>query len=142
MGERFQRICLEPGCTNRTANRGGYCDQHQLDNSRKRRTAEYDKLRHTDVVSKMYNATWDRLKTMLRNRGNVICQKLEGGKRCTRVVEIYHHLISPRENPSMMYAPKNVVGVCRQHHPPDDGTPWWKEGVDYVATIWSDPIVG
>jgi hypothetical protein len=142
MPERFKKVCNEPGCIVRTSNRGGYCDQHQKDNSRKRRTAAYDKERHSDPISKLYNAVWDKTKLMLRGRGNVICQKLENGKQCTRPSEIYHHLVSPRENPALMYVPRNVVGLCQQHHPPDEGTPWWKEGVDYVKTIWSDPVVG
>jgi hypothetical protein len=82
---------------------------------------------------------------MLRGRGNVICQKIENGKQCTRPVEIFHHIISPRENPALMYDPRNIVGVCRQHHPPTEGEP--KENLPrlreiYVPTIWSDPIVG
>lgn len=142
MPERFQKVCNEPGCIVRTANRGGYCDQHHNDNARKRRRTIYDKERKQDAVSRGYNAVWDKLKTMLRGRGNVICQKIEDGKQCTAPVEIFHHIISPRENPALMYAPRNIVGLCRQHHPPDEGTPWWIEGVDYVATIWSDVYVG
>jgi hypothetical protein len=145
MGERFQKRCNEPGCVLRTAHRSGYCEQHQKDNTRKRQRAIYDRERHQDAVSKGYNATWGKIKTMLRGRGNVICQKIENGKQCTRPVEIFHHIISPRENPALMYDPRNIVGVCRQHHPPTEGEP--KENLPrlreiYVPTIWSDPIVG
>jgi len=38
-----------------------------------------------------------------------------------------------------MYTPSNVVGVCRQHHPPTEGEP--KENLQrlreiYVPTVW------
>lgn len=146
MGERFQKVCLEPGCIVRTANRGGYCDLHLNDNARKRRTAIYDRERHKDPIAKLYaSVIWARLKTMLRGRGNVICQRIVDGRRCTRPVEYFHHIISPRENPARMYDWRNIVGVCHQHHPPTEGEP--KENLSrlneiYVPTIWSDPVVG
>jgi hypothetical protein len=141
MGERFQKRCNEPGCIIRTADRSGYCPSHLNDNTRKRQRALYDKERHSDPISKMYNANWDRLKMMLRNRGNVICQRLVDGKQCTHLVEIFHHIISPRENRALMYDWRNIVGVCKQHHPPTEGEP--KENLPrlseiYVPTVWSD----
>jgi 5-methylcytosine-specific restriction protein A len=145
MGERFQRRCNEPGCTTRTADRSGYCPKHVADNTRKRQRALYDAERHKDPISKGYNVIWDRIKTMLRNRGNVICQRIVDGQQCRMPVEIFHHLISPRENPALMYDWQNIVGVCRQHHPPTEGEP--KENLPrlaeiYVPTIWCDPVVG
>lgn len=142
MGDRFQKICRENGCVIRTNSRSGYCPAHEKDNARSRQRAEYDAERHKGPIAKLYNATWDKLKILLRQRGNVICQRLTDGKQCTRFVEIFHHLVSPRKAPTLMYAPRNIVGLCRQHHPPDDGTPWWIEGVDYAPTNWSAPIVG
>jgi len=113
------------------------------DNSRKRRVAAYDQERKHDAVSKLYNcAAWIKLKQLLRNRGNVICQRIVDGEQCTRLAEINHHLISPRVDMRQMYNPRNIVGVCRQCHPTEEGTPDWIEGRDYVATVWSDVYVG
>jgi 5-methylcytosine-specific restriction protein A len=137
MPERFKRRCNEPGCLEKTTDRSGYCEAHRRDNQQVRARAAYDSDRHKDPIARLYNATWDKLKAMLRARGNVICQRLENGRQCTRPVEIYHHKVSPRKDVSLMYAPPNVIGLCRQHHPPDEGTPWWVEGVDYVPTEWT-----
>jgi 5-methylcytosine-specific restriction protein A len=143
MPERFPRRCNEPGCLTKTTDRSGYCEAHRKDNARSRTRAVYDAERHSDPVYRLYNsATWERFKTMLRGRGNVLCQRLIHGRQCMRPVEIFHHLASPREKPELMYSPGNVIGLCRQCHPPDEGTPWWVEGKDYVATEWTEIYVG
>lgn len=142
MAERIQQMCREPGCLERTADRSGYCAAHQLNNSRKQQRAVYDRERHSDPVARLYGtARWAKLKTMLRHRGNLICQRIVDGKQCTRYAEIYHHLVSPKDDVSLMFSPHNICGVCRQHHPPDEGTPWWVEGTDYVATIWTEVTI-
>src|ERR1700730_14328179 len=121
MGDRFQKRCNEPGCPERTSESSGYCPKHLTDNTRKRQRAVFDKARHSTTESRMYNVVWDRLKTMVWNRGNEICQRIVDGKQCRTPVEIFHHLISPRENSRLMYDWRNIVGVCRQHHPPTEG---------------------
>lgn len=138
MPERFQRVCREGGCMVRTNSRSGYCLNHEKDNTQKQWRAIYDKERHADPVQKLYTGiAWERIKNMLRARGNVICQR----RGCMHFVEIYHHIISPREDPTLMYAPRNIVGVCRQHHPNTEGEP--KENLGrldevYRPTIWAD----
>ena len=57
------------------------------------------------------------------------------GRQCNRLAEIVHHLISPRRDPSKMYSYTNCVGLCRQCHPNDEGTPDWIAGKDYVPTV-------
>lgn len=132
--QRFQSPCRAPGCIERTALRGGYCDKHAKDNpvAAQRRTYDHERKQHT--TWRLYGAAWERLKVWLKGQGNVQCQKLTAGYRCTRPVEIFHHLISPKVDPTKMYVVQNVIGLCRQCHPPDEGTPHWKPGEDFVPT--------
>ena len=146
MPERFQKICRESGCTVRTNSRSGYCPAHEKDNARARQRAEYDAERHKGPFKNLYTrVAWARLKSMLRNRGNVICQRIVDGKQCTHYVEIFHHVISPEEDVSKMYDWHNIRGVCRQHHPNTPGEPkqnLFRLDEIYAPTIWSDTIVG
>lgn len=72
--------------------------------------------RKGDPVEKLYNAQWRKLKNFLLMQGNVMCQRIVNGQQCDRLGEIWHHLVSPRLDPTRMYAPKNLVHVCRDHH--------------------------
>jgi hypothetical protein len=139
MPHRQFRYCRERGCSERTNHPSGWCPNHQSSNSYLKARAEHDAQRKTDPIWKLYGAPWRRFKLAFQSWGNVICQRIENGDRCTRPMEILHHIISPRENPSLMYTPSNVVGVCRQHHPTTEGEP--KENLlrlreIYVPTIW------
>jgi hypothetical protein len=88
---------------------------------------------------KRYPAAWDKFRAALKAHGNVICAKLTDGQQCTSPVEIFHHLQSAQKRPDLMYTPSNVIPLCRSHHPKDDGTPHWKEGIDFVATKYKLP---
>lgn len=142
MPERFKKRCSEPGCLEKTTDRSGYCEAHRKDNVRNRQRAAYDAERHKDPVQKLYNSiTWDRLKIRLRGLGNVICARLVDGRQCTHPVEIFHHIISPREDVTLFFKPTNIRPVCRQHHPPTEGEP--KENLKrldeiYVPIIWTE----
>ncbi len=143
MAERLPRICREPGCCERTRDRSGFCNAHVGKNYVTERVRAYDKDRKQDPVWKLYNcADWRRFTMSLEANGNVICQRIDDGKRCTQLVEIWHHIVSPRVRPSLMYTASNVVGVCRQHHPITEGEP--PENLDrlaeiYVPTVWRPP---
>ena len=142
MPNRFFSYCKEPGCTVRHNNAGGYCDTHRGNNSvfhaRQQRALDSKK---NDPTWKMYGAPWQRFCKHFEGSGNVICQRIVDGQRCTHPVEVRHHIVSPRERPDLMYTPSNVVGVCRQHHPPTEGEP--KENLVrlaeiYVPTVWRE----
>ena len=144
MASRFFTYCREAGCTVRHNNAGGYCDAHRGNNTafraRQQRAADSKK---NDPIWKLYNSCdWTkRFCPYFEASGNIICQRIVDGQRCTRPVEIRHHIISPRERPDLMYTPSNVVGVCRQHHPPTEGEP--KENLArlaeiYVPTVWKE----
>ena len=116
MPARFERPCRERGCFERTRDISGFCAKHLTDNSylrdRNKRSVERHK---NDPTWKLYKSVaWSRLKEALFGYGNVICQRIVDGRRCTHPVEQWHHIISPRERESLFYTPSNLVGVC--HH--------------------------
>lgn len=76
---------------------------------------------------------------MLKMQGNVICQRVVNGHRCETPTKIFHHLISPKVRPDLMYDYRNVIGLCQPHHPPDEGTPHWKPEIDFSPTIYRPP---
>jgi hypothetical protein len=140
MAQRLFRYCRERGCNERTNNANGWCDKHQNDNSYQRSRAAYDANRKHDPVWRLYHcAAYTRFKTKLAADGNVVCQRIVDGQRCTRPSEKVHHIISPRKNPRLMYTASNVRCVCTQHHPTTEGEP--EENLTrldeiYVPTIW------
>lgn len=144
MSERFARYCCEPGCTERHRNRGGYCDRHSEDNTYlRRRQARNAEDKKTDPVWRLYACVaWTKyFRQAFFGHGNVICQRIVDGVRCTRKVEILHHIVSPKKQRGLMYTPSNVVGVCKQHHPPTEGEPEEnlpRLGEIYVPTVWKD----
>ena len=139
---RLQKYCRESGCPERTNHRTGWCEKHRTNNSFLRNRAERSAAsKRNDPVWKLYGPPWTRFKQAFFGHGNSICQRIVDGQRCGRATEILHHLISPKQRPDLMYTPTNVVGVCRQHHPPTEGEP--KENLDrldeiYVPTIWRE----
>jgi hypothetical protein len=143
MPARLFRYCRERGCSERHNDASGYCAKHQGNNTlllaRNERNSEKQK---NDPIFGLYNcAAWRRFKEALAGYGNVICQRIENGKRCTRPVEIYHHIFSPRERRDLMYTPSNIRGVCRQHHSDSEGEP--KENLArlaelYFPTLWKE----
>jgi hypothetical protein len=138
MASRFQKNCREGGCCELTRDRSGYCDKHRTNNTRR---AEVRARRKNDPIwRELYGSRWERFKRFLSVQGNVICQRLVNGQRCEELVAIYHHLISPRERPDLVYDPHNVIGLCRAHHPDTPGTPDWQVNVDFVKTQYRSPF--
>lgn len=142
MADRQFRYCRERGCGQRTNHPSGWCAAHQQNNSYTRSRAQYDANRKLDPIRKLYNcADWTRFKEAFAGSGNVVCQRMIDGVRCRFPVEILHHIVSPRQNITLMYTPSNVVGVCRQHHPPTEGEPpenLYRLAEIYVPTRWRE----
>jgi hypothetical protein len=142
MPNRLPQKCNERGCYKRTTAKSGYCDVHESENSVKARERAYHKARQSDATHQMYldpRFGWEAFRAMLQMQGNVICQRIIAGLRCTADVVIFHHLVSPRVRPELFTVPSNVVGVCREHHPITEGTPDWRPGVDFVETQYKVP---
>lgn len=132
MSERAFTHCREPGCSTRTQSR--YCVAHEKNNQATRNRTAFDKERKGDPIWELYNcAAWHRFRTAFIDCGNVVCQRLEDGVQCRRLVKILHHIISPRRG-GAMYSWTNVVGVCEQHHPNTEGEP--VENLDKLETIY------
>lgn len=106
------------------------------------RRAETDRFRKkNDPERKRYQtAAWHRFRFHILNR-NPICQKLIHGRQCREPAMVVHHLLSPRQRPDLFLEPHNVLALCANCHPGgEEGTPLWKPGVDYVASIIAPPI--
>jgi hypothetical protein len=129
------RPCKEPGCTNQVKG-PRYCPEHTNDNSAKRARAARDKVRKSDdPTQRLYKVVaWKRFKDSFAAAGNVICQRIVNGVQCRHEVEVWHHLISPKVRPNLMYSYSNVVGVCRQHHPVTEGEP--SENLQRISEIY------
>jgi hypothetical protein len=100
-------------------------------------------FRKDDAVSKRYTeghsgTVWRRLSKVCRTM-NPICQRIVRdpltGKmeQCHNPATLAHHIISPRQG-GAMFDLKNLLALCEHCHPPDEGTPCWREGVDYVQS--------
>jgi hypothetical protein len=124
------------GCGARTRNVNGFCDEHQEKNLDK----EYVRARNADPTDKFYKlARWGKFRKMILEQ-NWQCQKIVGVEQCCAAANIVHHLRSPREYPQGMFDPKNVAALCAGCHPGGvAGTPDWKEGRDFVPTIFELP---
>lgn len=106
----------------------------------KQERAEKDRFRKkTDPVNALYNATWQKCAALHKNR-NPICQRLRNGRQCTNPAWLVHHLISPRENPSLFLDFQNLVSLCEHCHPTSEGTPEWRPGFDYVESVIEPPM--
>ncbi len=93
-------------------------------------------------------------KSLIRNP---VCQKLiaEGSRlvQCRNASYLVHHRWSPRHRPELAYAVYDEKGVsqlialCSECHPSDDGTPHWCEATEgpippgggecFVRTVFS-----
>ncbi len=115
----------------------------RLNSGRSPESKEQDRFRKkNDPVNRLYwLASWFRFKLHCLNR-NPICQRIIRGEQCHNPAWVVHHLISPRERPDLFLDATNVVCLCANCHPGgEEGTPEWKEGVDYVPSLISPPTV-
>lgn len=128
-----ERLCGKPS----VAGGKGFCAEHVSSNSFA--DARNFQQRH-DAVSKRYGREpWPSFRRVMLGQ-NPICQAIhKDGKQCTAPSKVVHHLWSPRVRPDLFVDPKNVVCVCVNDHPPDEGTPWWRPSVDYVPTEFRLP---
>lgn len=136
--ERPLKFCKQVGCLNRTRNEGGYCDGHKLENT----TVQSRRLQNADPINKMYHREpWTSYRIMLLNN-NPICQRLHNGMQCTNASTLVHHLLSPRIYPQGFVSPDCTIALCANCHVPDEGTPDWRVGIDFVKTVFSLPNLG
>lgn len=108
-------------------------NKRRLENNRFRKT--------NDPINRLYwLSAWKRFCRMVLNR-NPICQRIIKGEQCREAARVIHHLISPRHRPDLFLEPTNVLALCFNCHPGgEEGTPLWREGLDYVKSIISAPI--
>jgi hypothetical protein len=133
--------CAEYMCPNVVVD-GKFCKDHEKDHSTDTSGASYDKYRRENDPSRSrYNTgPFPKLSKILRGQ-NPICQKLNAaGIRCSSLSVLVHHRHSPRSRPDLflrVFDENNVsqlICLCASDHPKDDGTPDWKEGIDFCRT--------
>ena len=143
--QRFLRNCRESRCPELTRDKSGYCDAHRAAAAEKalQRSREFNRERYdNDAVYRMYTrAPWPNFRLIVL-RQNPICARIIGDRQCEHPSTLVHHLQSPRVRPDLFVDPKNVVALCEHCHLPDEGTPWWVEGKDYVKTVFRISILG
>lgn len=132
MATRPPRSCLKCGAAH--TNRGWYCES--CGPPPRERPASSDPRIHE-------TAAWHRLRENLRAQGNVFCQHVDGdGRRCTEPVWGFHHIIEGGSRPDLILNQRNIVGLCRGHHPKPADRDQLKGGVGYVPTLWRTPMSG
>jgi hypothetical protein len=118
----------------------GFCAVHATHNSYN--DARTVRRKHDEVSKRYTREPWTSFRRMMLGR-NPMCQRIQkDGEQCRQPARVVHHLWSPRVRPDLFVDPKNIVCLCFNDHPPDEGTPWWRAGVEYVATQFRNPIVG
>lgn len=129
---RSPSVCREGGCPQKAEADSHYCAKHQKADTRVRRVRD-------DVDRRYTRAPWPAFRLTMLGQ-NPICQRLDRrGEQCNAPARLVHHLLSPRERPDLFVDPNNVVCLCEHCHPPDEGTPWWVEGRDYVKNSFRLP---
>lgn len=117
------RSCRE-GC-GQPAVKDGYCKNHQDAAAR-----TFKRIR--DEIDKMYGRVrWFHFRGWILS-GRPICQRINKGVRCNHASTLVHHLHSPRVRPDLFTSERNVLALCAKCHGPEDGTPWYRAGVDFV----------
>ncbi len=127
------RSCREPGCGQASARGSVYCEKHIRDNQRNRTDAW---RKASDPIRKMYaSVRWLNFRAMLI-RQQQSCQRLWDGVRCRNKPALVHHLRSPKERADLFVVPSNCVALCEHCHPTTEGTPTWREGIEYAPTVF------
>lgn len=131
-----------PDCGRPSAPGSRFCESHLVNNSAARHRRDFNKFRreHDEIIRWYDKPYWRTFRNWLW-RQNPICQRLEAGQPCRNPSKIAHHLVSPRQRPDLFLEATNVVMLCSHHHPDSEGTPHWRVGVDYVATVAAAPSV-
>jgi hypothetical protein len=128
--------CREYKCAN-YVERSGYCPTH----AKKHTKDGAERARYTS------QGPFVKLSRTIKGQ-NPVCQRLERGVQCDKPSEITHHRHSPNSRPDLLLSVydeqgvSNLLALCRDHHPPSDGTPSWREGLpgdknaDFVRTVF------
>lgn len=124
MADRPQRLCTAPGC-GEVAAPGGRCAEHARHGVRAR------KEKHG-----FFDARWERFRQLLKAQGNVICQRVNEGRRCIAATYFFHHILEASAFPQFAMDWRNIVGVCRSCHP----RPTDKDQGVYVPTLYRPPM--
>lgn len=114
MPHRLPHSCAQPGCSHAAPAGQPYCDSCQA----KRPATEE---RAPSPVAKLYQTRrWkdatNGVAALVRVK-NPTCQFIdERGVQCTHASAVVHHLVDPKDNPTLFFDWQNLVAVCVGHH--------------------------
>lgn len=129
------KACRESGCGKTAVADGrGYCLDHKRQNRCSAVAAE--RFKHDSVAHMYGRVRWINFRKILLAQNPLCTRILRSGFQCSRPSCIGHHLWSPRVRPDLFTDQRNVIALCEYCHPPDEGTPWFREGVDYVKNVF------
>lgn len=118
-----------PACGKPSVHGSRFCAAHQNDPTVSRHAG-----RVRDAIDRLYHTVrWFKTRHLMLSN-NPVCQRLHNGVQCRNGATLVHHLLSPRQRPDLFVVPDNLVALCVNCHPSDEGTPHWREGVDFVPT--------
>jgi hypothetical protein len=127
------------GCRRPVDRHGWYCSACVGKLQSNQRDDNAARMRN-DPIWKLYrHPRWPKFVVQLKSNGNLFCQRIVDGVRCTAVATLTHHLISPRKNTAMFVDYRNIVRVCHLHHPPSEGD---DPNNEYVPTLLALPGEG
>jgi hypothetical protein len=116
--DRLYQRCNERSCTNRTNNRGGYCDVHQKTNTV---TQQQEDRGHAWYHLAVWRTT-KRAFGMAQPERAHCCQAIidpKTGERCLQPATICDHVIPFRGSWELFIGGENfsnLQGMCRLHH--------------------------
>lgn len=110
-------VAVPHGCGDR-----GFCEKCAKEHPR---ALDQSTIRHRERRHKIYDtAQWkhpERGTRALMQTCNPQCQAIIEGIQCLRPMVIVHHIVSPFVDLSKGHDPRNLVAVCRDHHPTTEG---------------------
>lgn len=127
------KACREPLCGKTAVADGkGFCSDHKSKNSCA--SARAERYKHDEISQRYATTLWMRFRKWILAQ-NPMCQVIaRDGEQCRNAATVVHHIWSPRKRPDLFVEASNVACVCVHHHPPDEGTEWWRVGHEYVKT--------
>jgi 5-methylcytosine-specific restriction enzyme A len=124
MPDKPLRPCREAGCG--AVTRSAYCEKHTKDNTETERQRD-------NIMYRRHPWTGVHGFRRYRLMRNPMCQKLDDkGRACRNRATLVHHIISPRVRSDFFLVSSNCPCLCARCHPNTDGTPEWREGIDYA----------
>lgn len=107
MPSRIERSCRAYLCPNTTANKNGYCDDHQA-------LALRDIDRRESASKRGYDKHWNKFRVKYL-QDNPLCVDCLKDKTLTPATEV-HHIRKLHDYPTLKYERSNLMALCHRCH--------------------------